>query len=127
MADKRESSEINFPKVLFRHLDRIAMSNTTSEYQVRVSRLEDLLFPYFDDEYYDDMKKPVTEYDNAVAICTITHKNDMVEKKQAMMVKAMLRALMSLAKRKALLIEEQVYGEDEDDTDYEAGETRADA
>ena len=120
MADEKHDQDINFAKVLFRHLDRIGQAKTPFEREDGILHFEILLCPYVDDEYEKDLVAPLRAFKNAETLAKATHNEDGVETSRAKLINNQFRALMKLAKRNKLLIEESDYGEDEDDTDYDA-------
>lgn len=119
------AKDINFPKVLFLHVNRVLMCIGQDDlYLAAVEGLEDVLSPYFDKEYY----KALDGYRKGLD--SMTHldpmlggKKQMIAKEENKVTRIKFRALMSLAERKNLLIErtdrEEVWSLDENDTEID--------
>lgn len=115
---ERLSADIDFPKVLFLHINRVAQSPSDETFSANVEMLESLLCPYFDMEYYVDLKIPEKEYRNIQSLDHATHgREQMLAQKHSVVTRDRFRALMKLANRRNLLIQKTDYGEDESDGD----------
>lgn len=114
MTDDKFDSDINFNKVLFMHLNRIAMSETSDQMNSRVDIYESLLCPYIDEDYENELKPIKTTFEHDCKMAQQTHKAD---PNNDALVKATFRALMKLAERKNLLLEKEGEGIDPGDTD----------
>jgi len=109
------SADINFPKVLFLHLNRISQSQNNDIFIANVEMLESLLCPYVDDEYFKDLKIPDKEFKNVMALDTSTSgRDELVTTKKFTLTQEKFRALMRLANRRNLLIEKVGEGYDDE-------------
>jgi len=116
MADEWRG-DINFQKVIFLHLNRIltASGMDKDQYIALVESFWDMMEPYHKNNGIDlgDAKK---KYDAVMNLA-----NEYKGKKPALkdaemnLARAKFRGLMMLAEQRGLLIEESIYGEDEDE------------
>ena len=118
---ERLSADIDFPKVLFLHINRVAQSPSNDMFAANVEMLESLLCHYVDEEYFVDIKTPDREFRSVLALDGSTHgKDDMIAAKKMFLIQEKFRALMRLANRRNLLIQrtdrDEVWelGEDND-------------
>src|SRR3990172_5976855 len=117
---ERLSADIDFPKVLFLHINRVAQSQNDDAFAANVEMLESLLYPYEDSEYNSDLKIPQQEMRNMSNLDGATHgKEDMLSQRHAILMRQKFRALMKLAHRRNLLIQRQGEG-------YDTGGSNAD-
>lgn len=101
------AKDINFNKVLFLHMNRVAMSDTQNAMDTNVDVLESLLYPYRDDEYKDNMKKAKQTLQNQQMVGFAGAEADFTKTK--------FRELMQLAERNNLLLTKEAYGYDEEE------------
>ena len=111
------STEINFNKVLFLHINRTAQSVVNIDiYMAYIEVLDILLSPYQDDDYQKDLARTAS-VSSAIAsmdgMCKT--KGDMTRQNQINNATHKFRALMCLAEKKNLLLGKEGEGIDEPD------------
>ena len=119
---ERLSADINFPKVLFLHINRVAQSANEDVFAANVDMLESLLYPYIDDDYQEALKNPHAGMINILNLDGSTYgKEGMVNRGKEEFIREKFRALMVLAQRRNLLIQKTGEGYDTtDETDDES-------
>jgi len=122
-------SDINFPKVLFLHINRTAQSIINPDLYIgNIEVLEILLSPYLDGDYEDEMAKTTIK---SSAIATLDPlmkgKKDMARQNQLNKAAHKFRALMGAAEKKGLLLEktsrDEVWEIPEEEEDEETTKT----
>ena len=106
-------NNLNFPKVLFFHINRILQSPTPEQRIDNIELLEDALFPYLDLEYKESIGNHGEEM-RYVALLDpfMPGKGEMMGQKRTELARKKFRALMALAERKNLLLEKQSDSEE---------------
>ncbi len=121
MADynKEFDSDINFPKLLFLHINRVLQAiNEPVSYMSAIEALEDALFPYLDKEYTDMLVE--YETDIVEAEREDSHNKDKqgrIQLAKVELARAKFRGLMQTADRKGLLLDKVGIGYDKGDDD----------
>ncbi len=117
--NKEFDSDINFPKLLFLHINRIMQSiNEPTAYISAIEALEDVLTPYIEDssDYETEVKKEEKTVEEA------NQEDGLKKDKGAKMLEAKVnlarskfRGLMRIAEKKGLLLEKVGVGYDTPD------------
>lgn len=107
------AKDINFNKVLFLHMNRVAMSDSQTAMDANVDIMESLLCPYFDEDYVNE----ITTAKKALKNSLMTN----VSSGQSEFTKERFRALMRLAERKNLLLTKEADAIDDDPDAYDEG------
>jgi len=116
MADEWRG-DINFQKVIFLHLNRILTASgiDKDQYIALVESFWDMMEHYHENNGIDlgDAKK---KYDAVMNLADeYKGKKQLLEEAERNLARAKFRAMMKLAEQKGFLIEESIYGEDEDE------------
>jgi len=107
MTDEKFDSDINFPKVLFLHINRTAQSIINPDlYMGNIEVLEILTSPYLDGDYEDGLAKTTIK---TSAIATLDplmkSKKDLARQNEINKASHKFRALMIVLEKKGLLLE----------------------
>jgi hypothetical protein len=107
VTEDKFSKDINFNKVVFLHVNRILMCIGDFDlFCSAIEGLEDVLSPYFDDRYYEDLDgkrdgiRSLEQLDPSIRA-----KKNMIASEVMRVQRLKFRALMKLAERKNLLLE----------------------
>ena len=109
MTDDKFDSGLNFSKVLFLHINRVAMSNTQDMMDAGVDMLESLLCPYEDADYKKSLETASKNLKNGQMMAQKNAAADYTRLK--------FRELMQLAERRNLLLDKEGEGVDPGDTE----------
>ena len=106
MTDKFDS-DINFPKVLFLHINRTLQSISNPDlYLANIEGLEIILSPYLDGDYENEMVKTTIKTSAIASLDPLMKsKKDMARRNEINKGSHKFRALMGAAEKKGLLLE----------------------
>lgn len=107
MTDDKFDSDINFPKVLFLHINRTLQSIPNSDLLLgNIEGLEILLSAYLDENYENEVAMVTVKTDAIAALDPLMKgKKDLMRQNEINKGLHKFRALMRLAERKGLLLE----------------------
>jgi len=109
-----DEGDMNFSKILFLHINRIlTFAGVDADmYIAAVEAFDDVLSPYHNGL---DVKIAKDKYDTVMDLNNeFKGKKQMLKEVERGLARAKFKALMKVAESKGLLIEESVYGDDDD-------------